>query len=72
MQQRFTNCAYDGINGFCIGFLENCLLDDSFLRLFIFLLETASIFFPENKTKYVEMHHLLISFKKDLQAKALL
>ena len=30
------------------------------------LLETASNF-SENKTKYVEMHHLLISFKKDLQ-----
>ena len=71
MQQRFTNCAYDGINGFCIGFLENCLLDDSFLRQFILLLETTSNF-SENKTKHMEMHHLLISFKKDLQAKALL
>ena len=71
MQQRFTNCAYDGINGFCIGFLENCLLEDSFFETIYSLLETASNF-SENKTKYVEMHHLLISFKKDLQAKALL
>jgi len=26
MQQRFFNGAYDGFNGFVIGFLENCLL----------------------------------------------